>query len=151
VHEFQHLPTLCLLPSPTHNEPVLHHTIQMPEHAPKSVFKCPNMHQKALKSVREDRKIGLPRKPLCNSNPDVNDLFWITTAIMCCLKWITKWYRKQVNKLRAKRDSKFIRNGLYAQLHYFLNFSQLLVSCCHYWAKLINSGVSDYCCCDYWG
>jgi len=37
-------------------------------------------------------------------------------------------------------------NGLYAQLHYFLNFSQLLLPLL---AKLINSGVSDYCCHDY--
>jgi len=22
---------------------------------------------------------------------------------------------------------------------------------CHYWTNLINSGVSDYCCHDYWG
>jgi len=22
---------------------------------------------------------------------------------------------------------------------------------CHYWTNLINSGVPDYCCCDYWG
>jgi len=42
-------------------------------------------------------------------------------------------------------------NWLYAQLHYFLNFSQLLVSCLLLLAKLINSGVSDYCCHDYWG
>jgi len=34
-------------------------------------------------------------------------------------------------------------NGLYAQLHYFLNFSQLLVSCEPLLAKLINSGVPD--------
>jgi len=34
-------------------------------------------------------------------------------------------------------------NGLYAQLHYFLNFSQLLVSCLPLLAKLINSGVLD--------
>jgi len=34
-------------------------------------------------------------------------------------------------------------NGLYAQLHYFLNFSQLLVSCLSSLAKLINSGVLD--------
>jgi len=40
-------------------------------------------------------------------------------------------------------------NGLYAQLHYFLNFSQLLVSCLPLLAKLINSSVSDYCCHDY--
>jgi len=40
-------------------------------------------------------------------------------------------------------------NGLYAQLHYFLNFSQLLVSRLPLLAKLINSGVSDYCCHDY--
>jgi len=26
-------------------------------------------------------------------------------------------------------------NGLYAQLHYFLNFSQLLVPVCHYWSN----------------
>jgi len=32
---------------------------------------------------------------------------------------------------------------LYAQLHYFLNFSQLLVSCLPLLAKLINSGVSN--------
>jgi len=32
-------------------------------------------------------------------------------------------------------------NGLYAQLHYFLNLSQLLVSCLPLLAKLINSGV----------
>jgi len=35
------------------------------------------------------------------------------------------------------------QNGLYAQLNYFLNFSQLLVSCLPLLAKLINSGVSD--------
>jgi len=35
------------------------------------------------------------------------------------------------------------RNGLYAQLHYFLNFSQLLVSCMPLLDKLINSGVPD--------
>jgi len=40
-------------------------------------------------------------------------------------------------------------NWLYAQLNYFLNFSQLLVSCLPLLAKLINSGVSDYCCHDY--
>jgi len=40
-------------------------------------------------------------------------------------------------------------NWLYAQLHYFLNFSQLLVSCLPLLAKLINLGVSDYCCHDY--
>jgi len=40
-------------------------------------------------------------------------------------------------------------NGLYAKLHYFLNFSQLLVSCLPLLATLINSGVSDYCCHDY--
>jgi len=40
-------------------------------------------------------------------------------------------------------------NWLYAQLHYFLNFSQLLVSCLQLLAKLINSGVSNYCCHDY--
>jgi len=34
-------------------------------------------------------------------------------------------------------------NGLYAQLHYFLNLSQLLVSCLSLLAKLINSGVLD--------
>jgi len=39
-------------------------------------------------------------------------------------------------------------NGLYAQLHYFLNFSQLLVSCLPLLAILIHSGVSDYCCHD---
>jgi len=39
-------------------------------------------------------------------------------------------------------------NWLYAQLHYFLNFSQLLVSCLPLLVKLINSGVSDYCCHD---
>jgi len=37
---------------------------------------------------------------------------------------------------------------IYAQPHYFLNLSQLL-----YFLplldKLINPGVSDYCCCDY--
>jgi len=36
-----------------------------------------------------------------------------------------------------------------AQLHYFLNLSQLLVSFLQLLAKLINSGVSDYCCHDY--
>jgi len=40
-------------------------------------------------------------------------------------------------------------NGLNAQLHYFLNFSQLLVSCLPLLVKLINSGVSDHCCHDY--
>jgi len=35
-------------------------------------------------------------------------------------------------------------NGLYAQLHYFLNLSQLLVSCLPLLAKLINSGVPDH-------
>jgi len=39
-------------------------------------------------------------------------------------------------------------NWLYAQLHYLVNFSQLLVSCLPLLAKLINSGVSDYCCHD---
>jgi len=34
-------------------------------------------------------------------------------------------------------------NGLYAQLHYFLNLSQLLVSCLSLLAKLINSVVLD--------
>jgi len=34
-------------------------------------------------------------------------------------------------------------NWLYAQLHYFLNFSQLLVSCLTLLVKLINSGVPD--------
>jgi len=44
-----------------------------------------------------------------------------------------------------------IINRLYAQLHYFLNFSQLLVSCLPLLAKLDfkNSGVFDYCCLDY--
>jgi len=37
----------------------------------------------------------------------------------------------------------FPANGLYAQLHYFLNFSQLLVSCLPLLVKLINSGVPD--------
>jgi len=32
-------------------------------------------------------------------------------------------------------------NWIYAQLHYFLNFSQLLVSCLPLLDKLINSGV----------
>jgi len=36
-----------------------------------------------------------------------------------------------------------IHNWLYAQLHYFLNFSQLLVSCLPLLAKLIDSGVSN--------
>jgi len=36
---------------------------------------------------------------------------------------------------------KCYHNGLYALLHYFLNFSQLLVSCLPLLAKLINSGV----------
>jgi len=40
-------------------------------------------------------------------------------------------------------------NWLYVQLHYFLNFSQLLVSCLPLLDKLINPGVSDYCCSDY--
>jgi len=44
---------------------------------------------------------------------------------------------------------RYASNGLYAQLHYFLNLSQLLVSCLPLLAKLINSGVSDYCCHDY--
>jgi len=35
-------------------------------------------------------------------------------------------------------------NGLHAQLHYFLNFSQLLVSCLPLLVKLINSGVLDF-------
>jgi len=35
------------------------------------------------------------------------------------------------------------QNRLYAQLHYFLNFSQLLVSCLPLLAKLINSGAPD--------
>jgi len=34
-------------------------------------------------------------------------------------------------------------NGLYAQLHHFLNLSQLLVSCLLLLAKLINAGVPD--------
>jgi len=34
-------------------------------------------------------------------------------------------------------------NWLYAQLHYSLNFSQLLVSCLPLLDKLIKSGVSD--------
>jgi len=34
-------------------------------------------------------------------------------------------------------------NWLYAQLHYLLNFSQLLVSCLLLLAKLINPGVPD--------
>jgi len=34
-------------------------------------------------------------------------------------------------------------NGLYAQLHYLLYFSQLLVSCLQLLGKLINSGVLD--------
>jgi len=34
-------------------------------------------------------------------------------------------------------------NGLYAQLHYFLNLSQLIVSCLPLLVKLINSGVPD--------
>jgi len=37
----------------------------------------------------------------------------------------------------------FSLNGLYAQLHYFLNFSQLLVSCLPLLVKIINSGVLD--------
>jgi len=36
-----------------------------------------------------------------------------------------------------------MENWLYAQLHYFLNFSQLLVSCLPLLAKLISSGVLD--------
>jgi len=36
---------------------------------------------------------------------------------------------------------KCYHNGLYALLHYFLNFSQLLVSCLPLLAKLINAGV----------
>jgi len=34
-------------------------------------------------------------------------------------------------------------NWLYAQLHYFLNFSLFLVSCLPLLDKLINSGVPD--------
>jgi len=34
-------------------------------------------------------------------------------------------------------------NWPYAQLHYFLNLSQLLVSCLPLLDKLINSGVPD--------
>jgi len=34
-------------------------------------------------------------------------------------------------------------NWLYVQLHYFLNFSQLLVSCQPLLDELINSGVPD--------
>jgi len=34
-------------------------------------------------------------------------------------------------------------NLLHAQLHYFLNFSQLLFSCLLLLDKLINSGVPD--------
>jgi len=34
-------------------------------------------------------------------------------------------------------------NWLYAQLHYFLNLSQLLVSCLQLLDKLINPGVPD--------
>jgi len=34
-------------------------------------------------------------------------------------------------------------NGLYAQLYYFLNLSQLIVSCLPLVAKLINPGVPD--------
>jgi len=37
----------------------------------------------------------------------------------------------------------FELNWLYAQLHYFLNFSQLLVSCLPLLDKLIISGVPD--------
>jgi len=34
-------------------------------------------------------------------------------------------------------------NGLYAQLHYFLNLSKLLVSCLPLLDKLIDSSVPD--------
>jgi len=37
----------------------------------------------------------------------------------------------------------FMFNWLYAQLHYFLNLSQLLVSCLSLLDKLINPGVPD--------
>jgi len=36
-----------------------------------------------------------------------------------------------------------VANGLYAQLHYFLNLSQLLVSCLPLLDKLINPGVPE--------
>jgi len=36
-----------------------------------------------------------------------------------------------------------LHNWLYAQLHYFLNFSQLLVPCLPLFDELINPGVSD--------
>jgi len=36
-----------------------------------------------------------------------------------------------------------LMNWPYAQLHYFLNLSQLLVSCLPLLVKLINSGVPD--------
>jgi len=40
-------------------------------------------------------------------------------------------------------DGGCVINWLYAQLHYFLNFRQLLVSCLPLLDKPINPGVSD--------
>jgi len=42
--------------------------------------------------------------------------------------------------------SESLNNGLYAQQHYFLNFTQLLVTCLQLLAKLINPGVPDLSC-----
>jgi len=53
-------------------------------------------------------------------------------------------YRKQEAGLSSGSSASVHKvNGLYAQLHYFLNFSQILVSCLPLLAKLINSGVPD--------
>jgi len=51
---------------------------------------------------------------------------------------LSTWYKN--NRPAHSKDE---LNWLYAQLHYFLNFSQLLVSCLPLLDKLINSGVSD--------
>jgi len=53
----------------------------------------------------------------------------------------------EIQSLNYEKQS----NWLYAQLHYLLNFSQLLVSCLSLLDKPINPGVSDYCCRDFWG
>jgi len=42
--------------------------------------------------------------------------------------------------IKREKNVQTASNWLYAQLHYFLNFSQLLVSCL---PLLINPGVSD--------
>jgi len=57
------------------------------------------------------------------------------------LRMTGKKEKKNITEAYKQSNDNF--GGLYAQLHYFLNFSQLLVSCPPLLDKLINSGVSD--------